>query len=475
MVVTAASPAAQASGIGEGMSLADARALAPSLEAMDDKPGLSGRLLKALALWFIRYTPLTAVDSPDGLILDVTGCAHLWGGETAYVQDMVNRMTAKGYHIRISMADTIGAAWGVARYGRRSQVVPEGQQLVPDGRQIVPVGGQVEALFSLSPAALRLDAIIQERLFKLGLSRIEFLLSMPRAALRRRMGQVLLDRLDQAVGCMEEFIEPVQPVIEWEERLPCLEPISTRTGIEIGLTRVLETLCLRLERAGKGLRRTVFQAYRIDGKIESIEIGTNRASHHAAHLFKLLMEKVDSMEPGPGIELFVLQAPHVEECLPQQERLWTGGCDLEDPRLSELLDRLSMKLAPGAIHRYLPAERYWPERSFKEALTLQEKPGTEWQRSNMRPVHWLVAPERIEVSAPVPDYPPMLFRYKGRLHRIKKADGPERIEREWWLEKGQHRDYYTVEDEEGCRYWLFRSGHYGDEQHCRWFIHGFFA
>jgi len=460
MMVAAASPTAQLSGIGEGMALADARALSPSLEVLDDKPGLSDRLLKALARWFIRYSPLTAVDPPNGLILDATGCPHLWGGETAYVHDIVKRMGMNGYGVRVGMADTIGAAWGVARYG---------------GMEVVDPGRQVEALQSLSPAALRVDAVVLEKLFKLGLYKIEPLLSMPRAALRRRMGQVLLERLDQAVGRVQEFIEPVQPVMEWEERLPCLEPISTRTGIEIGLTRVLEALCLRLERAGKGLRKTIFQAYRIDGKVERIEIGTNRASHHVAHLSKLLDEKLDRMEPGPGIELFVLQAPHVEACLPQKGRLWAGSCSLEDAPLSELLDRLGTKLAPGSIHRYLPAEHYWPERSFKEALSLEEKADTSWQRSHMRPLHWLTVPERIEVSAPVPDYPPMLFRYNGRLHRVRKADGPERIEREWWLEKGLHRDYYIVEDEEGCRYWLFRSGHYGDDQDCRWFIHGFFA
>lgn len=475
MMVAAASPMAQLSGIGEGMALADARALSPSLEVLDDKPGLSDRLLKALALWFIRYSPLTAVDPPDGLILDATGCPHLWGGETAYVQDIVKRMELNGYKVRVAMADTIGSAWGVARYHRGTKVAGPGSQEVSLASHVVEPGRQVETLQSLSPAALRVDAVVQEKLFKLGLYKIEPLLSMPRAALRRRMGQVLLDRLDQAVGRVQEFIEPVQPVVEWEERLPCLEPISTRTGIEIGLTRVLEALCLRLERAGKGVRRVIFQAYRIDGRIESIEIGTNRATHHVAHLSKLLSEKLDIMEPGPGIELFVLQAPHVEECLPQWGRLWTGSCSLEDTSLSELLDRLSMKLAPGSIHRYLPAEHYWPERSFKEALSLGEKADTSWQRSQMRPLHWLTVPERIEVSAPVPDYPPMLFRYKGRLHRVRKADGPERIEREWWLEKGLHRDYYIVEDEEGCRYWLFRSGHYGDDQDCRWFIHGFFA
>jgi len=461
MVVTAVCPLAASQGIVLGMPVTDARALVPLLQVIHDQPGQGDRLLKALAEWFIRYAPIVAMDAPDGLILDATGCAHLWNGEASYLQEMEKRMETAGYRISIAMADTIGAAWAVARYGKETQIIVQGAHLY--------------TLSSLPPVALRLETSVLERLQKLGLYKIEPLLSMPRAALRRRFGQALLDRLDQAVGRQEEFLEPVRPVLQWEERLPCLEPISTRTGIEIALNRLLETLCAKLSRAGKGLRKAIFQTYRIDGRIENIEIGTNRPSHHAVHLFRLLEEKIGTLDPGPGIELFILQAPHVEDSLPGQERLWEGACRLDDARLSELLDRLTVKLGPGCIHRYLPAEHFWPERSVQKATTLQESTTAEWLAGRIRPVHLLRTPERVEVSAPIPDYPPMLFRYKGKLHRIKKADGPERIEREWWLDSGQHRDYYTVEDEDGCRYWLFRSGHYGDDQGSRWFIHGFFA
>jgi len=461
MVVTAASPLAVAQGIGERMVLADARALIPSVEVMDDRPGLADRLLKALGEWFIRYTPVVGIDGRDGLLLDATGCAHLWNGEPAYLAEIEKRMTAAGYTVCTSLADTIGAAWAGARFAKSGEVITQ--------------GAHISALLSLPPAALRLEADVLERLRKLGLYRIELLMGMPRAALRRRFGQNLLDRLDQAVGRKEEFIEPVRPLQEWEERLPCLEPIITRTGIEIALTRLLESLCQKLERAGKGLRKALFQSFRMDGKVETIEIGTNRPSHHTAHLFKLLEEKIGSLEPGPGIELFVLQAPLVEESLPQQERLWEGACTLEDTRLSELLDRLTATLGSESLHRFLPAEHYWPERSVKKATSLQEVSFSPWATGRTRPIHLLQTPEQVEVSAPIPDYPPMLFRHKGKVHRIKKADGPERIEREWWLDKGRHRDYYTVEDEEGGRYWIFRSGHYGDDQGSRWFLHGYFA
>jgi protein ImuB len=151
------------------------------------------------------------------------------------------------------------------------------------------------------------------------------------------------------------------------------------------------------------------------------------------------------------------------------------------------VDRISNKLGPGLIHRYLPAEHYWPERSYKEAAGLEEKPAGAWPADRPRPIHLLARPERIEVAAPIPDYPPMHFRYKNTLHKIVKADGPERIEPEWWIDGARaregggaidgapHRDYYIVEDDAGARYWLFRSGHYTGERSSPWFLHGFFA
>jgi protein ImuB len=157
-----------------------------------------------------------------------------------------------------------------------------------------------------------------------------------------------------------------------------------------------------------------------------------------------------------------------------QESLWNSSDGLDNPELSELLDRLCGKFGAHHIHRYLPDEHYWPERSIKLTSSLNETPATTWKIDRPRPLQLLANPQPIEVTAPIPDYPPMNFRYKGKLHKIIKADGPERIEQEWWIQEGQHRDYYNVEDEIGCRYWLFRSGHYSDESY-QWFIHGFFA
>jgi protein ImuB len=297
---------------------------------------------------------------------------------------------------------------------------------------------------------------------------------MPKSALRRRFGVQFIRRLNQALGLEEEMIIPVQPVELYQERLQCLEPIVTATGIEIALQRLLETLCARLQKEQKGLRTAYFKGYRIDGKIEQVEIGTHRPSNNANHLFKLFEDKIMTIEPALGIELFVLEAPKIEDHSPVQEKLWKGTCGLEDIRLSELIDRLAGRIGADNIHRYVPDEHYWPERSIKPVGSLNEEINTTWKIDKLRPPRLLSNPEPIQVTAPILDYPPMLFRYRQKLHKIIKADGPERIEQEWWLQQGQHRDYYAVEDEEGCRYWLFRLGHYDDKSY-QWFIHGFFA
>ncbi len=459
MIITATNLVAEQKGIHCNMVLADARAIQPDLEVQDDKPELREKLLRRIAEWCIRFSPVVAVDLPDSIFLDASGCTHLWGGDANYVNDITQKLNARGYDVRVAIADTMGAAWGIARFGK---------QLV------VASGAHLEAIMSLPPEALRLESENLERLHKLGLHQIKQLIKIPSVSLRRRFGQPLITRLNMMMGFEMDMIEPIVPVEPYQERLPCLEPIVTATGIEIALKQLLESLCERMHQEQKGLRVGVLKCYRIDGKTERVEIGTNRPTNHVEHLFKLFEIKLPTIEPALGIELFVLEATKVEDQFSTQEKMWgeTGG--LEAVPLAELLDRLANRVGMHAIHRYLPDEHYWPERSLKLATSLQEKPTTFWRLEEPRPLELLHVPERIEVTAPIPDYPPMLFICRGKEHRIARADGPERIEQEWWIEQGQHRDYYRVEDEEGHRYWIFRSGHYHDENY-KWFLHGFFC
>jgi protein ImuB len=460
-LISAASPEANAQGVHTGMVAADARALFRNLEVLDDDPEAAQKILQRLGEWCIRYTPAVMMDAPDGLILDASGCTHLWGGEEQYVKDLCKRLKSFGFHVRAAIADTIGVAWAITHYTRAQLIVPSGENM--------------SALFPLPPAALRLDAYTAEQLEKLGLRQVRNFIGMQRNTLQRRFGEDCIKKIGYALGHEPEIREMIHPPALYQERLPCLEPILTLTGIGIALQKLLETICIRLRNEGKGLRKAVLKGYRIDGKTVSLSIGTNKASHNEKHLQQLFSLKFETFEPGPGIELFTLDAQKVEDAVAAQTQLWGGASELADDHLSELLDRLTTRFGEGHVHRYLPDEHYWPERSAKTTKDLQEKTTAVWKTDRPRPLQMLAQPEQVEVTAPIPDYPPMSFRHKGNFHKIVRAEGPERIEQEWWLQSGEHRDYYCVEDEAGCRYWLFRSGHYDAGKKAGWFLHGYFA
>ncbi|WP_025145485.1 Y-family DNA polymerase [Pedobacter jeongneungensis] len=461
MVITATSSEASLLGIHLGMPLADARAIVPDLEVIENQCHKSERLLRAIGEWCIRYSPLVAVEEDQGLILDISGCAHLWGGEREYLREIVNRLRGLGYFVRAAISDTMGTSWAVARYGKISPIIKSTEEL--------------NALLSLPPMALRLSAVASQKLIKLGLKTVGSFISMPRSVLRRRIGEENMERIEQVLGQKEERFSPIVVPELYGERLASMEPIRTRKGIEIAIEKLLTQLCNHLERDGMGLRSALLQSFRIDGKVIRTEIGTNSPSAHISHLLKLFSLKIEQIEPKMGIELFTMDATKVEPLDPRQEALWAAEKGVEDQKVTELLDKLAGKVGLQAIQRYLPQPYHWPERSIKKVDSLHETLSLPWRTDRLRPVQLLKIPEPVQVSAPIPDYPPMLFRYQGITHQVKKADGPERIEREWWLEEGEHRDYYQLEDTEGKRYWLFRSGHYSSEKTSGWFIHGFFA
>ncbi|WP_290841888.1 DNA polymerase Y family protein [Flavobacterium sp.] len=457
MVVKSVNPLAEKKGIFPGMVVADCKAIFPDLIVLETEPERSEKLLKALAEWCIGYTPFAAFDFPDALILDTSGCSHLWGGEEKYLESIRARLGAYGYEVRAAIADTIGAAWATARFGSET---------------VVKSGNEYQALVNLPPSALRLEAAVLAKLNKLGLKTVGSFIGMPRSALRRRFGEILPHRIAQALGHEIEMVQPIKPIEPYQERLPSLEPVCTATGIEIALNELLQLLCKRFEKEGIGLRTGIFTCYRIDGDVQKIEIGTGHASRNVSHLFKLFEHKIGTFEPELGFELFVLEAPKVEDLIHEQSAMWDKSGE-NGVKVAELLDRLAAKMRPDCIKRYLPSEHYWPERSIQEAVSLYEKPTTSWRVDLPRPVHLLMKPEVIEVTFLLPDYPPIRFLYKGARHEISKADGPERIEQEWWIEDGRFRDYYCVEDENGERFWLFRLGPYNDNP--KWFLHGFYA
>ncbi|NCC22310.1 MAG: DNA polymerase Y family protein [Alphaproteobacteria bacterium] len=449
------------SGVLPGMSVADARALEPELELFAYEEDRADKLLASMADWSIRYTPLVSLSPPDGLVFDITGCAHLLGGEWPMLQDIRARFGRFGYDIRVAMADTPGAAWAFSRYGRR-------------GDAIIPPGGQKDAIGPLPAAALRLDEDVVLRLNRLGLKSIRQLIGLPRASLTRRFGRELCRRLDQALGEAGESLLFHRPEEPYMERLPCLEPVIHRAGIDVALQDLARRLCQRLSREKRGLRRACLAVHRVDGRSQSVEIGTGRPTRSEAHILRLFSEKLGQIAPGFGIELFVLTAPHTEEMTAEQDGFLESGHGGKDT-LPELADRLATRLGRSNVYRLLPRESHIPERAVRRTSSFDDTACCAPWPANPRPLHLLRRPEPIEATAPVPDYPPMLFRHKGALHRVRRADGPERIEPEWWRFRGPARDYFRVEDESGQRYWVYRSGAYRPGESANWFLHGYFS
>lgn len=459
-LISAANPQAKENGLYPGMVLADAKALVPSVIAIEEETTFFEERLLKFAEWFIRFSPHISVDPPDGLFITATGCAHLWGNEENYLSTISTRLKNEGYAVKLAMAGTLGAAWALCRFSETA---------------VIPNGSEADALRALPARSLRLTDEANERLQKLGLIYINDFLSMPAPVLRRRLGKEFIQRLHQALGWEPEFVIPVETSVIYEERLPCLEPILTRIGIEIALQRLLDTICPKLSGEEKGLRLARLRIFRTDNTSQAVEIGTLKPTRDSAAVFKLFELKLDTLQPEPGIEVFVLELLSVEPLSLEQEQLWKNTLSWENESIALLVDRIINKIGPHAVSRYLPAAHHWPERSIQKATHFLEKPALPWNPNLMRPIRILPVPEPIRVTAPVPDYPPMLFRYKGVIHKVCKADGPERIEQEWWIQDGLHRDYYQVEDEQGCRYWIFRAGHYGDQQSVQWYLHGFFV
>ncbi|SEN02696.1 protein ImuB [Mucilaginibacter gossypiicola] len=460
MLVMTMNALAEQSGIRPGITVADARVIAPGIQLFEHKPGRNIKLLKGLAEWCLRYTPLVMVDPPDGLLLDVTGCTHLKGGEAGFLKDLTGRLKGLGYTTRPGMADTIGCAWAVARCA--------------ESGLIVPPGAQRNALMPLPPASLRLGLDLLIKLRELGFYQVGSFIHLPKSVLKRRFGGNMVLRLYQALGQEAEFLLPLKEPVPYTERLALLEPIRTREVIENTVHGLIDTLCKRLYGEGLGLRSALLTYCRIDGKSGHLTIGTNHPSQRTDHLFKLFALQFDQIAPGLGIELFILDATKTEPASDKQNLLWNGKPGADSEEIAELLDNVGARVGKDHIHRYLPQEHHWPERAAGNTTDLAKSPESEWPEDKIRPVQLLEPPEPIEAMALTPDYAPRQFVYRHERHIIVQADGPERINHEWWIEDGGYRDYYVAEDEEGMRYWLFGTPNDLPGQTRRWFIHGYF-
>ncbi len=510
--------AAQGLGLRLGMPLADARAMYPALAVAESDEDADRRLLDAVADWCDRYTPLVGLDAPDGLVLDIAGCAHLFGGEAAMCRDILARLTAQGLQARLAVADTVGCAFAIARFG---------------GAILVAPGEMRHAVAPLPVAALRLAPETVVALAELGLKRVADLIDLPRAPLAARFGNILVRRLDQALGREDEPITPRLPVPSYvaEQRFP--DPIGHERDVLGTIARLAARLGAAMERHQDGARLLQVALFRTDNKVYRIEVGTGTPVRDAARIVRLFGDRLamigDACDPGFGFDMVRLAVLAAERSEPVQGglvhsgfahgRFMPGGFgDPDDAaEFCHLIDRLGARFGLRRVTRLVEQDTHIPEfavaalpahavrtQSTPPSLARAARMGTastgsvaraaaspllrqEQERekeeldslSPSRPVRLFGRPEPVEAVAEIPDGPPARFRWRRVLHEVAVAEGPERIAMEWWRDADGHaltRDYFRVESREGLRVWLYREGLYGRETPApRWFLHGLFG
>jgi len=490
-LLAAVNPAGMTAGLAPGMPLADALSFMPNLATALAAPADDAAALRQLAEWCGRYSPWTAPDEADGVRIEITGSAHLWGGEAALAADLTTRLQRRGVAVRIAIADTLGAAWATARFGEG------GESAI-----IVPSGEPHAALAPLPVEALRLDPTTARGLRRVGLKRIGDLYTMPRNALACRFGDVVARLLDQALNHLPEPLSPLGEAPPRRVRLSFAEPITEPADLTLAMERLTTDLVTRLAREGTGARRLDLAFHRVDGRVEHIRLGTARPSRDPRHLTTLFKERLDTVDPGLGVEDMILSAFAVEPLPPEQIGFPGHASGNETSGIAPLLDRLGNRLGLDALSRLEPRESHIPERasvrvpmaspspaSLRSALSpaMREKGGPDQRAGRVRgclkparPIRLFDPPQPVDAFWLLPDDPPFRFTWRRRRHRVTRADGPERIAEEWWRPEGSDvvdaiRDYYRVEDEEGRRFWLFRAGLHGYGRPPRWFVHGVFS
>lgn len=444
------------------MAVAQAMAVVPGLHVLEADPAEDAAALTRLARWSHRLTPLAAPDAPDGIFLDVSGCAHLWGDEQILLQQLIARLAQDGIVARAAIADTPGAAHGVARHGGTDQA---------SAGFVIPPRAQEGAISTLPVAALRLPEATVATLRRLGFEQIGPLARIPRALLARRFGPEPGRRIDQALGTAAEPLQPLAPESPLQHRIAFLEPLLTAEALSTATGRLLETLCPAMERAGLGARRLDLLFERVDGMLAATRIGTARPNRDPKHLHRLLDEHLPLIDPGLGIEAMRLVIPLAEPLRWQQAD--QGGSDV-----STLVDRLSNRLGADRVYRAAPVESDVPERAVRRVPALARSGGKNWM-SEAAPTRLFHPPRPVDAIAELPDHAPAAFTWRRRRHRIRRADGPERIYGEWWrrdAETDAVRDYFRVEDDEGRRFLLFRQGDGLDRRtgDLQWFMQGMF-
>lgn len=453
-----------------GLTLADARARVPELDIADEDIFADAALLEHLADWCDRYTPLVGMDGMDGIMLDITGCTHLFGGEAALNADLLTRLTHFGFSVRSAIAGTPDAARAIARYGEGG---------------VIAEGSEAKAVSLLPVAALGVDPGTVTALARAGLRRIKDLRERPRAPLAARFGEDLLDRLARTLGEIDHPLSPRRPLPELAAERRFAEPIGRIDDVTAALSELALELAECLEARGSGGRRFEASFLRTDGAVRRIAVLAGRPLRDAKTLVKLFEERLDSLadpiDPGFGFDIIRLAALASEASHAVQAGL--DGKENENEEIAELIDRLGARFGPGRIRRFVPQDSHIPEHAARSVPAMTKAAGSgAWPEREdgtppLRPLRLFDPPEPVdETLSEVPDGPPIRFRWRRVLREVVRTEGPERIAPEWWRRSDASltRDYFRVEDREGHRYWLYREGMYGQDRP-HWFLHGLFA
>ena len=464
LALSAVNEAARRAGVAVGQKQADAQAALPALLTEPARPRADAVALRRLALWAERYSPIVAVDETlpgrEGLLLDMTGAAHLFGGERALLDGLAARLAAAAIPARLALADTAGAAWALARH-RPGTIAPPGDRAL---------------LAALPVAGLRLGEADLRLLRRFGLGRIGDLLALPRPGLARRFSPTLPRRLDQALGREDEALAPLRPPATYRARRVFADPVTDAAGADPLLIALAEALVRPLRRDGKGARRLRLTGLRTDGAATSLAMALSLPSADPVHIAQVLRRRgLEHLDLGPGIDALVLEADRAEPIALAQTRL-DGAPDATE--FAALIDRLTARLGEGAVFRRDAAASWVPERGERRVSPLAPPASALPRPAADRPLLLLDPPEPVEAIADIPEGPPARFTWRRKPRRVVRAQGPERIAPEWWRpDAGYTRDYYKLEDSEGRRYWVFRAGLYGRAEEPStpgWWMHGLF-
>jgi protein ImuB len=480
-VIYSLDDAAASYGLAIGLPLANARAICPHLQVYDTDVAADAKTLGDIADWCDRFTPLVALDAPHGLFLDITGCAHLFGGEAAILRRLGDALTAQGFAVSAAIASTSICARTMNRHVHGC-IVADGEEADAVGSLPVLTLGAVEAIAS----GLR----------RAGLKTIGDVASRARHEITARFGAVFTTKLEQALGEGDAPISPRKPLPDYIVEQRFAEPVATEGVIAATLSRLAITLVASMEKQGKGARRLEASFFRTDGVVRTLLVDTGQPVTRAAVIDRLFRERLESLsdplDPGFGFDLIRLSASRTEIMVQQQRDLDQHVHDNDE--LTALIDRIAARIGGRRVVVHLPQDTHIPERAALSAPAqhhLTTAISAEWParaagEPPLRPLRLFDKPEPIKVPlATVPDGPPHQFTWRRALHAVVRVEGPERIAMEWWKQDGKRltRDYFRIEDAEGLRFWIFRDGLYESELRdeegrpvpASWFVHGLFA